>query len=252
AISLACLDEETSEDLFTTMTELEKVKADVSADGIKTWVHFSHLSLDHFGRSGTLSHWKIAKVFEAAYIYSLDAGAMGYTALDRQQHGLIFLGSVFEYDPTLWAIPAGTHRKNVIENGRFSTVVRLSGHGRFTTVVRLSGHGRFTTVVRLPGHARLTTVARLSGHGRFTTVVRLSGHGRFTTVVRLPGHARLTTVARLSGHSRFTTVVQLSGHGRLTTMVRLSGHGRITTVVRLSGHAPFTTVVEVEIRARKS
>nr|KAG5703767.1 hypothetical protein BaRGS_009565 [Batillaria attramentaria] len=57
---------------------------------------------------GTLSHWKIAKVFEAAYIYSLDAGAMGYTALDRQQHGLIFLGSVFEYDPTLWAIPAGT------------------------------------------------------------------------------------------------------------------------------------------------
>ncbi|KAK7092327.1 uncharacterized protein [Littorina saxatilis] len=89
------------------MTVLRPGEVEVSADQTRTWAHFSHLSYDDFGRTETLQHWKISKVFESARYFGFSKGMLDLKKIMKPKFTMFVLGMGCTFHQDLWKIPRG-------------------------------------------------------------------------------------------------------------------------------------------------
>lgn len=89
------------------MTELQPSQMEISPDLTEAWVHFEHLSYSDFGRTGTLEHWKVTKMFEAARVFCNITGMFDFRSNISQNFGYFVFGMHYKMSPQLWNVRCG-------------------------------------------------------------------------------------------------------------------------------------------------
>lgn len=86
------------------MTQTQPWQVEISPDKMSACVHFSGMAYPDFGRTETLSHWPLSRVFEATRYFALTRGMLEVQDLINRKTSYFVLGGQYHYQDALWRI----------------------------------------------------------------------------------------------------------------------------------------------------